>query len=135
MDGEHKLKVDPGSGGFWKYGGWSDKYSDNPYMTNPWSQGEKMAPFDKEFYIIMNVAVGGVNGYFPDESDGVFNRPYPKPWLNTDTIAPKLFWDKREHWLHQWTEDGSYKHNSPIKDTTAMKVDYVRVWKQYSPEE
>jgi len=35
------------------------------------------APFDQEFYIIMNLAVGGTGGYFPDS--GV-NKPHPKPW-------------------------------------------------------
>jgi hypothetical protein len=38
-----------------------------------------MAPFDRDFYLIMNIAVGGTNGFFPD---GVSN-PTNKPWLNS----------------------------------------------------
>jgi len=34
------------------------------------------APFDHEFYIIMNLAVGGT-AFFPDHW---VNKPYPKPW-------------------------------------------------------
>ncbi|KAJ9076330.1 3-glucan binding protein [Entomophthora muscae] len=43
------------------------KYSKTEF--NPWANSEKSrnnAPFDEEFYLILNVAVGGVNGFFPD---------------------------------------------------------------------
>jgi hypothetical protein len=33
---------------------------------NPWEGEDINAPFNKEFYIILNVAVGGTNSYFPD---------------------------------------------------------------------
>lgn len=46
---------------------------------DPWVNGTKnVAPFDQPFYLIMNVAVGGTNGWFPD---GVGN----KPWLDGST--------------------------------------------------
>lgn len=46
----------------------------NPIWDNPWRhEKEKSAPFNQEYYIIMNVAVGGQNGYFPDGFCG-------KPW-------------------------------------------------------
>jgi hypothetical protein len=35
-----------------------------------------MAPFDHEFYIILNLAVGG-NGFFADD---YVNEGKPKPW-------------------------------------------------------
>ncbi|KAJ7244254.1 hypothetical protein C8J57DRAFT_1242961 [Mycena rebaudengoi] len=35
-------------------------------LENPWVNGTKAAPFDQSFYLIMNVAVGGTNGWFPD---------------------------------------------------------------------
>ena len=54
--------------GFWARGGFSG--------ANIWEGREIMAPFDQEFYIIMNNAVGGV-GFF---ADGFVNRDYPKPW-------------------------------------------------------
>ena len=33
---------------------------------NPWLNGTTAAPFDQSFYLIMNVAVGGTNGWFTD---------------------------------------------------------------------
>jgi beta-glucanase (GH16 family) len=57
--------------GFWARGNFG-----NSGEQNPWA-GNKMAPFDKEFFVIMNLAVGGTTGYFPDNC---INRPNPKPW-------------------------------------------------------
>lgn len=45
--------------------------------ANPWTSGTTMAPFDREFYILLNLAVGGTNGFFDDNS---MNRDNPKPW-------------------------------------------------------
>jgi beta-glucanase (GH16 family) len=47
---------------------------------NPWEAGEPSAPFDQEFYLILNVAVGGTNGYFPDDQ-------CEKPWSNSASSA------------------------------------------------
>lgn len=41
-----------------------------------WADRGNNAPFDSEFYLIMNLAVGGVAGYFPEGVD-------KKPWKNT----------------------------------------------------
>lgn len=60
--------------GFWKRA-YFDEWAQG--MSNPWSGGTIMAPFDQEFYVIMNVAVGGTNGYF---ADYLKNEPYDKPW-------------------------------------------------------
>lgn len=35
-------------------------------MQNPWSGADPAAPYDQKFYVVMNVAVGGVSGFFPD---------------------------------------------------------------------
>lgn len=40
---------------------------------NPWNGEPNAAPFNREFYLIMNLAVGGTAGYFPDGMSG-------KPW-------------------------------------------------------
>lgn len=66
--------VDAGDG-FW----YRDPQFKNSGLPNPWAGGSRMAPFDKPFYIILNLAAGGVN-YF---GDGFVNQPYPKPWSNT----------------------------------------------------
>ena len=42
-------------------------------MDNPWVNEDNVAPFNREFYLILNVAVGGTNGLFVDGMGG-------KPW-------------------------------------------------------
>ena len=42
--------------------------------------------FLAQFYIIMNIAVGGTNGFFPDTWT---NAAYPKPWTNLSPTAPR----------------------------------------------
>lgn len=71
IDGSVVLTVDARSG-FWARGGFEASGLDNP-----WVDGTIMAPFDQEFFIIMNNAVGGT-GYFADQFE---NRSgYSKPW-------------------------------------------------------
>ncbi|KAL0486704.1 beta-1,3-glucan-binding protein [Acrasis kona] len=75
-------------------------------LSKPWT---KKSPFDQEFYLIMNVAVGGVNGYFPDVG--------AKPWSNKSPHASAEFWSNRDKWEQTWKGDN-----------VAMKVDSVKVW-------
>lgn len=45
-------------------------------LQDPWVNGTKnAAPFDQEFYLIMNVAVGSTSGWFPEGQGN-------KPWFN-----------------------------------------------------
>ncbi|OJA16599.1 hypothetical protein AZE42_12376 [Rhizopogon vesiculosus] len=37
-------------------------------LQNPWVNGTNATPFDQEFYLIINLAVGGTNGWFPDNA-------------------------------------------------------------------
>ena len=64
-------------------GNWS---TDN--ITNPWTAGGRNAPFDREFYLIFNVAVGGTNSMFDDNQ-------CDKPWLDKDKKAINAFWDNK----------------------------------------
>lgn len=51
----------------WNRGGFSSESENNTLATNPWSNSTSMtgnAPFDQEFYLILNVAVGAKNGWF-----------------------------------------------------------------------
>lgn len=73
VDGEVLGAVAPTEGGFWEMGGFA-----NSTYDNPWIGGTKMAPFDQEFYLIINLAVGGL-GYFPDDA---VNGNGKKPWSN-----------------------------------------------------
>ena len=40
---------------FWQLGGWS-----TTHWNDPWKTGNKNAPFDQEFYLIINLACGGL---------------------------------------------------------------------------
>ena len=51
---------------------------------NPWLNSTNAAPFDRPFYLIMNVAVGGTNGWFPD---GVGD----KPWIDASDSKRPFF--------------------------------------------
>ncbi|KAF2887969.1 hypothetical protein ILUMI_18204 [Ignelater luminosus] len=79
VDGQTIGSVTPPQGGFWQLG--------NRGHGNIWGSGSKLAPFDKEFYLVLNLAVGGVNSYFPDNA----SNPGGKPWSNN---SPKVFYPK-----------------------------------------
>ncbi|KAI9140966.1 concanavalin A-like lectin/glucanase domain-containing protein [Paraphysoderma sedebokerense] len=91
--------------GFYKFGEFGD-------LPNPWAQGSIGAPFDQEFYIILNVAVGGTNGFFPDDMPN-------KPWKNTDEMAARKFWEAKDKWFPTWpgAESAGYR---------ALVIDYIR---------
>ncbi|XP_050515647.1 beta-1,3-glucan-binding protein-like isoform X1 [Diabrotica virgifera virgifera] len=110
IDDEEIGRVTPPGGGFWELGELSSSGLDNP-----WKRNSKMAPFDQEFYIVINLAVGGVN-YFPDNAN---NSPRGKPWSNTSPNAATNFWEGREQWLPTWNIGTEDSH---------LQVDYVKVW-------
>lgn len=106
IDGNQILDVPVGEG-FFKRGGFTG--------PNPWTSGTLMAPFDQEFFIIMNNAVGGTN-FFVD----VFrNEGAPKPWHNDSPTAMRDFWSGRSGWEPTWNLSTDDSH---------LQVDYVRVW-------
>lgn len=73
VDGSELATITPPDGGFYEM---SNLPSQG--IPNPWAGGSKMAPFDQEFFIILNVAVGGTNGFFSDYMDNLGG----KPWVN-----------------------------------------------------
>ncbi|XP_065664112.1 beta-1,3-glucan-binding protein [Hydra vulgaris] len=110
IDNSLSLNVSVGNEGFWKFG----EFNKLENASNPWENGSKMAPFDQEFYIILNTAVGGTNRYFDENFE-------PRiPWDNNSNgqKAMKEFWENKNQWLPTW------KGNN-----VALKIDYVRVWK------
>ena len=93
---------------FWQRGGFNGEPRENP-----WRGEDNAAPFNRDFYLILNVAVGGTNGYFPEGQCG-------KPWSNYDSKAVNSFWNSWSQWYPTW--------NYPETNQSAMKIDYVRVW-------
>lgn len=50
----------------WQRGDFSTMYENSSLLDNPWENtGRDNSPFDQEFYLILNVAVGARNGFFP----------------------------------------------------------------------
>lgn len=100
------LDVDMSDTDFFSKGGWKNQ-------DNPWIGETKNAPFNREFYLILNVAVGGTNGYFPDGQCG-------KTYSDTDPHSVNAFWNSNGQWYPTW--------NYPATNDSAMKIDSVKVW-------
>ncbi|CZR59178.1 related to beta-1,3-glucan binding protein [Phialocephala subalpina] len=97
---------------FWNQGGFPYTDANGTRFVDPWSQtGRPQTPFDQEFYLIINVAVGGTNGWFQDGTDG-------KPWVDASPTAKNDFWNARDQWYPTWTKNGQ------------MIVDRVQMWQQ-----
>ncbi|SJX61510.1 related to beta-1,3-glucan binding protein [Sporisorium reilianum f. sp. reilianum] len=111
------LQVEYGSG-FWNRGKFPDQMANGTMLSNPWSgvQGKhaNAAPFDQEFFLILNVAVGGTNGYF---KDGLGD----KPWSNDAKNARGQFWEARNKWLPTWPKDPKQR---------GMEIEYVKMWQK-----
>jgi len=105
VDGELVNSVSPQGGSFWNWGGFPGR--------NIWGDN-KMAPFDEEFYVIFNVAVGGTNGFFPENMKSTNGAG--KPWSNNSPTASQNFWEKRSEWRDTWQGDKA-----------ALIVDYIEV--------
>lgn len=84
----------------WNRGKFGEFQLDNKSaLFDPWSHtGMRNTPFDQKFYLILNVAVGGTNGFF---KDGVGN----KPWGDGSRTGAKEFWAARRLWLPTWGEE------------------------------
>jgi len=102
------LDVDLSTESFWEKGGFEAEGRDNPWAGEP-----NIAPFNREFFLILNVAVGGTNGYFPDGQCG-------KTWSDTDSKAVNAFWNSWGSWYNTW--------DYPNTNQAAMKIDWVQVW-------
>jgi beta-glucanase (GH16 family) len=88
-------------------------------LTDPWQAKATVtnaAPFDQQFYLIMNVAVGGTNGWFPDNAGD-------KPWIDNSKNAMSDFAKNQETWYNTWPQGDN------INDR-AMIVDSVKMWTQ-----
>ena len=96
----------------WARGNFPLSDSNGSSLVDPWTQtGNAATPFDEEFYLILNVAVGATNGWFEDGKSG-------KPWVDASPSAKKEFWDSRDEWLPTWQDAGE------------MVVHKVKIWQQ-----
>ncbi|KAK0612458.1 glycoside hydrolase family 16 protein [Bombardia bombarda] len=96
----------------WNRGNFPSVDANNTRLDDIWSAktGRYNTPFDQKFFLILNVAVGGTNGWFEDNVNG-------KPWLNGSPNAKKDFWGSRGSWFPTWTQP-------------QMEVSKVQMWQQ-----
>jgi len=79
---------------FWSRGDFpaADPYTGQA-LVNPWgATGSDATPFDQDFYLILNVAVGSTNGYFADGVAG-------KPWVDESLTAKRDFWNAQNEYV------------------------------------
>ncbi|CAK4031588.1 glycoside hydrolase family 16 [Lecanosticta acicola] len=97
---------------FWQKGNFPVADTNGTRLVDPWSQtGRDSTPFDQNFYLILNVAVGGTNGWF---EDGVAS----KPWVDASSTAKRDFWNARNQWYPTWEKSGE------------MVIKSVKMWQQ-----
>lgn len=103
----------------WTRGGFPLSDSNGTRLVDVWGQtGRDQTPFDQEFYLILNVAVGGTNGWFQDGKSG-------KPWIDGSPTAKKDFWNAQDTWYPTWTAEGAGQ----------MEVTKVEMWQQCDGDE
>lgn len=106
------VKFNPNEG-LWARGNFPLSDANGTRNVDPWSQtGNPSTPFDQDFYLIINLAVGGENGWFQDGKS-------KKPWVDGSPTAKKDFWNARDKWQKSW-EEGDPE----------LKIRAVRVWQQ-----
>ncbi|XP_053690091.1 beta-1,3-glucan-binding protein 2-like [Sabethes cyaneus] len=94
--------IDPEQGFF------REMMATKPQIANLWKlSGNRMAPFDKEFYISLGVGVGGHYD---------FHLFQEKPWKDLSVKAMHSFWSARDRWYPTWNVNST------------LQVDYVKVY-------
>ncbi|KAH9883982.1 glycoside hydrolase family 16 protein [Xylariomycetidae sp. FL2044] len=97
-------------------GAFPQSTSNGTRLEDPWSStGRYNTPFDQQFFLILNVAVGGTNGWFEDTKSG-------KPWIDASPNAKKDFWNAQDTWLPTWKNP-------------QMEVKKVSMWQQCDGDE
>ncbi len=97
---------------YWEKGNFPLSDGNGTRLIDPWSQtGRASTPFDHDFYLILNVAVGATNGWFKNGQSG-------KPWVDESPTARRDFWGARDDWYPTWGNNGQ------------MIVKSVKMWQQ-----
>ncbi|KAF4461378.1 Beta-13-glucan-binding [Fusarium albosuccineum] len=98
----------------WTYGEFAGESVNGSVPVDPWgSTGRANTPFDESFFLILNVAVGGTNGWFPDAVGG-------KPWADSSETPMRDFWKGNETWLPSWG----------TKEERGMVIRSVKMWQE-----
>ena len=96
----------------WERGNFPLANANGTRFIDPWAKtGRQNTPFDHPFYLIMNVAVGGTNGFFENSKQG-------KPWVDGSKTERKDFWERKDEWYPTWKDNGE------------MIIKSVKMWQQ-----
>lgn len=94
----------------WERGSfWKKKDENGTAFANPWGNSTN-APFDQFFFLIINLGVGGTNGWFEDRQGG-------KPWFDDSPAAKRDFWSARDKWYPTWEQP-------------ALQIKKVQIWQE-----
>ena len=77
-----------------------------------------------QFHFVLNVAVGGLNGFIPDGGINHGGNPsFQKPWNNYDDYisAMNKFYNRVSDWKWTWDQEG---------ENSALQIDYIRVYQK-----
>ncbi|KAF8737453.1 hypothetical protein AX14_012841 [Amanita brunnescens Koide BX004] len=100
---------------FWQRGGFPETAqngSGKVVVDNPWANSGPSAPFDQAFYLIIDLAVGGTSGWFPDNKGG-------KPWYDGSLTAMREFAEAQDVWAATWPQN---------PDDRSLRIDYIKMW-------
>ncbi|KAG9311353.1 concanavalin A-like lectin/glucanase [Chiua virens] len=84
-------------------------------VQDPWSTaygGTAAAPFDQQFYLVIDLAAGGTSGWFPDSVGG-------KAWYDGSGTAMRDFAAAQDTWSKTWPSSANNR---------AFRIDYVKMW-------
>ena len=84
-----------------------------PGTDNPWIRELNNAPFNKEFHLLINMAVGGISGYFPEGQAG-------KPWSDMDPHSVNAFYNSKGQWWPTW--------GNGLTEDNCLQIDSIKVW-------
>ncbi|KAF1834551.1 concanavalin A-like lectin/glucanase [Decorospora gaudefroyi] len=97
---------------FFKYGEFPLADANGTRLENPWKHTKSnTSPFDQDFHLVVNLAVGATNGWFEDGKGG-------KPWIDRSPRAKLDFWEAKNDWLPTWKDGGQ------------MRIKSVKMWQQ-----
>ncbi|KAJ7222441.1 glycoside hydrolase family 16 protein [Mycena pura] len=92
--------------GFWERAGFPNVWQNGTgtvEVTDPYVHNN--SPFDQPFYLLIDLAVGGTSGWFPDNVGG-------KPWFDGSLRAMADFWGAKSQWYATWPKnaaDGAFR--------------------------
>ncbi|KAF8631464.1 hypothetical protein AX15_002401 [Amanita polypyramis BW_CC] len=98
VNGMLNIRLTGEKNSFWQRGGFpqtAQNGSAKVAVDNPWDSSGPSAPFDQPFYLIIDLAVGGTSGWFPDNKGG-------KPWYDGSLTAMRAFALAQDKWYPTW---------------------------------